>query len=161
VTSPFPVNFGDCGVTLANREGLGDLDLVVFAFFRYTKGVEPLCDFSAKIYSVFEALKECVSRDRFDCCDVSLGLLGVLTDFRDRVEVFVRWGLAFAADTGFGVLIWSSTLVPNGMNEDCAIAVEAVSCVSVNFPGVCPRICLSLIGVQAVGLLPVRTWRRP
>lgn len=155
MTSPFPVGSGDCGVTLSNREGLGDLDLVAFAFFRYTKGVEPLCDFSAAIYSVLEALKECVSRDWFDCCDVSLGLFGVLTDFRDRVEVFVRWGVAFAADTGFGVLMWSSTLVPNGMNEDRAIALEAVSCVSVNFPGVCPQTCLSLIGVQAVGVLEV------
>ena len=155
MTSPFPVGSGDCGVTLSNREGLGDLDLVVFAFFRYTKGVEPLCDFSAAMYSVLEALKECVSRDWDDCCDVSLGLFGVLTDFRDRVEVFVRWGVAFAADTGFGVLMWSSTLVPNGMNEHFAIALEAVSWVSVKFPGVCPRTCLSLIGVQAVGVLPV------
>jgi hypothetical protein len=62
-TSPFLFGFADCGMSLSNREGLGGFNLVAFVFFRYTKGVEPLCDFSAAIYSVLEALKECVSRD--------------------------------------------------------------------------------------------------
>jgi hypothetical protein len=127
VTSPFLVDFVDCGMSLPDRDGLADLDLVVLVFFRYTKGVEPLCDFSAATYSVLEALKECVSRDWFDCCDVSLGLPGVLTDFRDRVEVFVRWGVALVADAVCGVLTGSSRLVPNGRNDDCARAVEAMS----------------------------------
>jgi hypothetical protein len=79
----------------------------------------------------------------------------VLTDFRDRVEVFVRWGVALATDTVCGVLTGSSRLVPNGRNDDCAKAVEAMSCICNDRSEASLRSCLSLIGVQAVGVLPV------